>query len=161
DAGQALLLGEWDPELLERLDELGIDVVEARGPLALPLRGRVVDDLLVVDGRVGDVRPPRLSRLALPLPPAALGPPAPLQHVLGPRLLGRDQPDDFFVQPRRKRVGLDIAYEPPLVVAGRERLERLRRCAHQDLQTQRLCPDLYPIKLVAYIRGRPRLPASN
>src|SRR2546422_11572644 len=81
-------------ELLEGLQELGIDLIEARGPLALPLRCRVVHDLLVVDGRIRDVRPLRLSGLARQLAPVAIRAQAPLQHELGLRLLGRDQTDD-------------------------------------------------------------------
>src|SRR5437879_3149963 len=133
DAGQALPLGERNAKLLEGLQELGVDLVEARGPLALPLRGRVVDDLLVVDGRVGDVGPLRLPGPALQLAPVAIRAQAPLEHELGLALLGRDQPDDVLVQARRQRVGFDVAHEPPLVVAGCERLECLRRCAHQNL----------------------------
>src|SRR5439155_19637850 len=72
NAGQTLLLGKRNPELLEGLQKLRVDLVQARGPLAPPLPARVVHDLLVVDGRVGDVRPLRLSGLALQLAPVAI-----------------------------------------------------------------------------------------
>jgi hypothetical protein len=134
DAGQALPLGERNPELLEGLQELGIDLVEVRWPLALPLRSRVVHDLLIVDGRVRHVRPLRLAGGALQLAPVAIGAQPPLQHELGLRLLGRDLADDVLAQARRQRIGFDVAHEPPLVVAGRQRLECLRGCGHQDLQ---------------------------
>src|SRR2546428_10237091 len=49
-AGQPLLLGQGDPELLVGLQELGIDLLQALR-LLLQLRSRVVDHVLVVDRR--------------------------------------------------------------------------------------------------------------
>ena len=45
------------PELLVGLEQLGIDLVQALRPVLLLLGRRVVDDRLVVDRRVVDVRP--------------------------------------------------------------------------------------------------------
>src|SRR5436305_10876138 len=58
DAREALLLLERDPQLRVEGPDLRIDILEALDFL-LRLRGRVVDDVLVVDRRVPDVRPSR------------------------------------------------------------------------------------------------------
>jgi hypothetical protein len=60
DAGEPLLLGQRDAQLLVCLQQLGIDLVQAGELLALLGRG-VVDDLLIVDLRVVDRRPGGLS----------------------------------------------------------------------------------------------------
>ena len=55
-SGELLLLGQRDPELVVGPQKLGIDLIEALERLDA-LRGRVVDDVLVVDGLVVDVAP--------------------------------------------------------------------------------------------------------
>jgi hypothetical protein len=128
--GQTLLLGQRDPQLLESLEELGIDLVQAGRPVARALGGGVVDDLLEVDGRMRDVRPPGLAGLARERRPVPVGPKPPLQHELGLALLGRDQADDVLAEPGRQRVGLDVADEAPPVLPVGQGLECLDRCTH-------------------------------
>src|SRR5213595_2041510 len=56
DAGQTFLLLERDAEFRVQGPDLGIDILEALHFL-LRLRGRVVDDVLIVDRGIADVRP--------------------------------------------------------------------------------------------------------
>ena len=58
-----------DAELVVSLEQLGIDFVQAFGAVLLGLGGGVVDDVLVVDGRIMDIGPGRL-RHGLPMPKA-------------------------------------------------------------------------------------------
>ena len=112
DAREQLLLLERNPELVERLANLGIDLVEALQARLLLRRG-VVDDVLVVDRVDLQVVPRRLFHL---LPDAERLQP-PLEQPLGLVLLGGNQPDDVFVQPFRDFFGLDVGDEPVLVFA--------------------------------------------
>ena len=121
--GQQLLLLERNAELLEGGADLGIDLVEAVQLRLLPGR-RVVADVLVVDGRVGDVLPRRLGHLL----PGAKRLEPPVEQPLGLVLLGRDEPDDVLVQPLGDDVLFDVGDEPVLVVLGRQILEHLGRC---------------------------------
>src|SRR5205814_507211 len=74
-ARKPLPLLDRDPELLERLEQLGVDLIEA---VQLgPLLGRgVIADGLVVDGTVLDVGPVRLRHLL----PVAVRLESPLDH---------------------------------------------------------------------------------
>src|SRR6266566_4035210 len=110
DAGQALLLLDRDPELLEGLDQFRIDLVERveLGPL---LGGGVVTDRLIVDRPVLHVGPVRLAHPE----PVAVGLQAPLQHPFRLALFGRDQPDDVLVQAGRHDLGFDVGDEAVLV----------------------------------------------
>ena len=104
---EPLLLGQGDTELVEHGPNLGVDLVEA-GQLRLRLRGRVVDDVLVVDRPVVDVLPVRL----LQRDPVPVGPQTPLDQPVRLPLLRRDQPDDILAQPLRDRVGVEIGEKP-------------------------------------------------
>src|SRR5438876_9115329 len=114
-ARQPLPLLDRDPQLLERFDQLGVDLVQALELGAL-LGRRVVADRLVVDGPVRHVRPVGLRHLE----PVAVRLEPPLEHPLWLTLLGRNQPDDVLAQARRNDIGLDVGDEPVLV-----RLENL------------------------------------
>ena len=121
DAGQQFLLVERNPELLEGPPDLGIDLIEAL-ERRLFLRRGVINDVLVVDRPVRNVRPGRL----LHREPHAIGLEAPLEQPLGLALLGRDQADDVFGQAARCRVLLDVGDEAVLVLSIREFLDGLR-----------------------------------
>jgi hypothetical protein len=112
DTGQGGALGEGDPQLLEGLENLGVDLVEALRTL---LRRREVAVGLVVDRRVLELRPP--VRLLHLLPGRERLQP-PLEEPLGLVLLRADEPDDGLVQTGRQVVLLDVGDEPVLVVAG-------------------------------------------
>jgi len=126
---QPLLLVEGDPELLEGTPHLGIDFVQARERL-LRLRRSVVDDVLVVDRGMTDVRPGRLTRLLLELLPMTKRPQAPVEHELRFVLLGGDQPDDVLGQPARSDVGLDVRDESPSIFASGEIVEWIAGSRH-------------------------------
>src|SRR5713101_1225919 len=129
DAGEHLLLLQRNAELAEGLEQLGIDLLEALRPRPLRLGRRVVDDVLVVDGRVADVLPARL----LHAEPVVERLEAPLEHELGLVLLRRDEADDVFVQPARDGVRLDVGDEPVLVLPGGQVLESLCGGAHDSV----------------------------
>ena len=57
DAGQPLLFAQGNAQLRISLQKLGIDFIETLGPVAFLFGSGVIDDLLVVDGRVADLRP--------------------------------------------------------------------------------------------------------
>jgi hypothetical protein len=122
DPREALLLAQGNPELFVRLQQLGVDLVQA-SELFLQLRRRVVDDVLVVDLRVMHVGPGRLIHRQ----PVAIGLEPPLEHELRLPLLLRDRTDDPLVQAARHRFGLDVGDEAVLVVSLSQILNRLGR----------------------------------
>ena len=63
--GEALLLTERNPKLVEGLEQFGVHLIEA-GLLLLLLGGGVINDVLVVDGRITQGSPIGLNH-ALPL----------------------------------------------------------------------------------------------
>ena len=117
-SGQHLLLFERDAQFFVRAQQLRIDILQALGAVALGLGRGVVDNLLVVDGRVAHIGPGRFLHLE-PLP---VGAQAPLQHERRFLLFGRDRRDDVFVQPGSDGVSLDIGDETVLVLLLGERL---------------------------------------
>ena len=119
---------ERDAELVEGRLDLRIEIVEALQRRLL-LRGRVVDDVLEVDRREVHVVPLRFGH---PLPDAECVQ-APRQQPLRLALLGRDDPDDLLVQPRRDRLGVDVGDEAVLVVLIRKLLDAVGRGRHDCL----------------------------
>src|SRR5439155_5834570 len=111
DAGQAFLLLERDAEFRVQGPDLGIDILEALHFL-LRLRGRVVDDVLIVDRGIADVRPHGL----LHREPVAIGPEPPLGHPFRLLLLARDEPDDVLVEALRNRVLIEVGDETVFVL---------------------------------------------
>ena len=102
------------PSFSNVLPQLRIDLVEAL-QLLLRLRGGVVDDVLVVDRRERDVRPP--ARL-LHRQPVAVRLQPPLEQPVRLALLGGDEADDVLVQPGRHRLRLDVGDEAVLVLCS-------------------------------------------
>src|SRR3989454_2645513 len=99
------------------MPDLRIDVLESVLRLLLLLRG-VVDDVLVVDRWIGDVRPLRL----LHREPVAVRPETPLEEPLGLVLLARNEPDDVLVEALRRLVLIEIGDEAVLVLLLRHLL---------------------------------------
>ena len=122
DAGQHLLLGQRNAQLLVGAQNLRIELVQAL-QLRLLLGRRVVGDVLIVDRRIVDVRPLRLAFLLLKRRPVAKGLQPPLQHELGLVLLGRDQANDVFVQTLGDALFFNVGDEAPLVFALRQIIE--------------------------------------
>ena len=124
-AGQQLLLGERDAEFLVGAQQFGVDLVQALRSFFL-LGRRVVDDVLVVDVRVVNLRPAlaRLpSRWIVHLQPVPVGLQAPLEQPLRLVLLGGDESNDVLIQARGRRVLLDVGHEPVLVFPVRQLVE--------------------------------------
>src|SRR5881397_2104654 len=117
DTGEALLLLKRDPELRVQVPDLRIDVLEAVHRL-LRLRCGVVDDVLVVDRRIGDVRPLRLFHRE----PVTIRPQTPLEEPFGLLLLARNEPDDVLVEALRGDVLIEIGNEAVLVLLLRHLL---------------------------------------
>src|SRR5207245_1282143 len=117
DAGEAFLLDQRDSELLVQIPDLRIDVLEAVHRL-LRLRRGVVDDVLVVDRWIGDVRPLRL----LHCEPVAVRPETPLEEPLGFVLLARNEPDDVLVEALRRLVLIEVGDEAVFVLLLRHLL---------------------------------------
>ena len=113
DARQRGALLERDSQLLVRLEELRIDLVETLRAVVLRLRGGVVRDPVVVDRRVGDVRPTGLRHGE----PVAVRLQAPFDEEFGLALLARDEPDDILVEAGGHGVGLEIGDESVPVLA--------------------------------------------
>src|SRR5881397_9829 len=117
DAGEAFLLLQRDSEFRIQVPNLRIDVLEAVDRLLRLWRG-VVDDVLVVDRWIGDVRPLRL----LHREPVAVRPQAPLEEPLGLILLARNQPDDVLVEALRRLVLIKVGDEAVLILLLRHLL---------------------------------------
>src|SRR3989442_12601709 len=92
DASEALLLLKRNPELRIQVPDLRIEVLEAVHRL-LRLRSGVVDDVLIVDRRIGDVRPLRLFHRE----PVTGRPQTPLEEPIRPPLLSGNEPDEVLV----------------------------------------------------------------
>ncbi len=109
-ARQPFPLLDGDPELLECLEQLGVDLFEAvqLGPL---FGSRVIADGLIVDGTVLHVRPVRLGHLQ----PVAIGLEPPIEHPRRLALLLRDEPDDVLAQAGRDGLRFDIGDEAVLI----------------------------------------------
>ena len=125
-ASQALLFVERDAELLECLQQLGVDFVQTAQLLALLGRG-VVDDGLVVNGRILGELPRRL----LHREPVPISFEPPIEHELGLVLLARNEADDLLIQPRRDGLRLDVRGEAVLVFRADEFLDGIGCGAHR------------------------------
>ncbi len=123
-AREQLLLVEGDAELLVRAQNLRVNLVEAV-ELRLLLRGRVVGDVLVVDGSDGQVGPRWRSFFFRHAEPVAQRVQAPLQHELGLALARRDEANDVFVEPLGDTVLVDVGDEAPLVILLSETANRI------------------------------------
>ena len=136
-AAEPLLLGQRDTQLVEHGPNLGVDLVQA-GQLRLRFRGRVVDDVLIVDRPVVDVLPPRL----LQRDPVPVGPQTPLDQPVRLPLLRRDQPNDILAQPLRNPVGVQVGRKTiPVLLAG-ELPDLLRNARHARRPTTRQPPTI-------------------
>ena len=130
DPIESLLLEQRDAELVVGLAQLGIELVEALDLLLL-LGRRVVDDLVVVDRRVIDLRPfglgvagrEHLAKARERLEPIVE---EPFRLVL----LGRDQPHHAFGETRRRAILLDLRDEAVFVILVGEPLELGIRAGH-------------------------------
>src|SRR3989442_5182653 len=117
DASEAHLLLNQNPKLRVQVPDLRIDVVEAVHRL-LRLRSGVVDDVLIVDRRIGDVRPLRLFHRE----PVTVRPQTPLEEPIGLLLLAGNEPDDVLVEALRGGVLVEIGNEAVLVLLLRHLL---------------------------------------
>ena len=124
DPRQQLLFLERNPELLEGPADLRIDLIHAL-EICL-LRRRVVDNRLIVNRPIRDVRPRGLLHRG----PQPVGLQSPLEQPVRLLLLLGDRSDGLLAQPTRDLVGFDIAHEAVLVLLRGELLDRLRGCAH-------------------------------
>jgi len=116
-----------NPELVEHLADLGVDLVHAVESRLL-LWCRPVADRLIVDGvdlELGPVgllhRLPRLERLQ-----------APLEQPFRLALLRRNQTHGVFGQAGRSDVGVEIGAEAELVAGVDQFLDALRGFAHSQ-----------------------------
>ena len=117
-AGQPFLLFQRDAQLLIGAEKLGVHLVQALEFL-LSLGSGVVDNVLVVDGRVVDLGPGGGLLLVSQLYPVTEGFEAPLQHELRLVFLGGDPADDVLVETFGSNVSLDVRDEAvPIFLGG-------------------------------------------
>src|SRR5690606_17412160 len=81
---------------------------------------------LIVDGFDSQVRPVRFAHGE----PVAIRLQAPLEHELGLVLLARNQPDDVFVESRRRGVGFDVRRPAVTVLAAQVLFDVVFLCCH-------------------------------
>src|SRR6185437_3413122 len=87
-------------------------------------------NVLVVNGRVMDVRPLGLGLRLLQRRPVPICLEPPLQHELRLIFLGRDHADDVLVQPFGDFLLLDLSDKAPLVLAVSQVLNSIDISAH-------------------------------
>ncbi len=121
-AGEPLLFLEGNPELVVRVEQLRVDLVEAL-ELLLRLRRRVVVHVLVVDLRVVDLRPGGLVPFLEHLQESPIGLEPPLEEPFRLFLLRGDQPHGVFAETLGHELGLDIGLEAVFVFAVGELFE--------------------------------------
>ncbi len=126
DASQQFLFFQRDAELGVGLQKLRIDLVEALGAALFRFGRGIVNDVLVIDGRVVNVGPGGLLHGL----PVAEGLEPPFQQPFRFLFLGGDQADDVFVEAAGDGVGFDIGDEPPLIFLIRKGLDGVGRIAH-------------------------------
>ena len=100
-------------------------------PVAPFLRRGEVDDVLEIDGRIMDFGP----RGRLHREPVAECLEPPFEHPLGLPFLGGNEPDDVFVQARRRRLGLDVV-RTVLIVAFDEAGNGVGGRAHEFVRDE-------------------------
>ena len=110
DIAEALLLTQGNPQLVEGFQQLWIHLVEA-GFFVLLLGSGVINDVLVVDLRVAELRP--IGFLQRQPVTESLEPE--LQEEIGLLLLGGDQPHHLFTEALGDLVGFDLRDEAVLV----------------------------------------------
>mmetsp|Transcript_20081 Transcript_20081/g.52246 ORF Transcript_20081/g.52246 Transcript_20081/m.52246 type:complete len:278 (-) Transcript_20081:1701-2534(-) len=116
--GHALLLVQWDAQLLKGAQQLGVHLIKALLFL-LDLWLRVVGDALVVKRGVGVVAPPWL----LHCQPLTEGLQAELQHPVRLVLLGTDGTHHILIQAFGEGLALNEGLEAKLVGAVNELLD--------------------------------------
>ena len=116
-AGQHLALVQRYPQLLVGGQQFRVHLIQALGTIRR-LGSRIIDDVLVVDGRIVHVGPLGLGLGLFELRPVAVGPQAPVQQPLRLTLLLGDQPDHVLAQAGRYVVRLDVGDEAVLVLAA-------------------------------------------
>ena len=109
-ARQAFLLVEGDAQLVERLADLGVNLVKRAGRLLLPRRGIVADGLEI---DVGHLQVPPLRRGHGE--PVAVGLQAELKQPLRLMLEPRDKPHHILVKPHGDDLGVDVGHETVFV----------------------------------------------
>ena len=128
---EALLLTQGNPELVEGLEQFGVHLIEA-GLLLLLFGSGVINDVLVVDGRVTQSSPIGLSH-ALPL---AEGTQAEIQQELRLLLFGRDQPNNLFTEAlgdllrfnvSDKAIAIRLANQVADIAGGHWRVQSIHR----------------------------------
>src|SRR6185437_1503304 len=107
-----------------------INFVQALRPVTFLLWSGVINNALIVDQLVMHLRPDRF-RHCQPVP-VRLEPP--VCQPLRLALLARDQPDDVFVQSRRRRIGFDVRVKSILVVLFDQTLDGFGGSAHGKLK---------------------------
>jgi hypothetical protein len=110
NAGEHLLLGNRNTELLVDAQDLGIDLVE-RTELRLHFGFRVIIGVLVIDRIDLQLRPVR----SLQRQPEAIRLQPPVEHPLRLALLGRDESHGIFGKTLWREFLLDVRMETPLV----------------------------------------------
>ena len=128
---KTLLLTQRNPELVEGLEQFGVHLIKA-GLLLLLLWSGVINDVLVVDGRIAQSSPIGLSH-ALPL---AEGTQAEVQQELGLLLFGRNQPNNLFTEAlgdllrfnvSDKAVAVGLANQVTDIAGGHWRVQSIHR----------------------------------
>jgi len=99
-----------DAEFGVGLEKLRVDLSQGFGAVLFRFGRGIVDDVLVIDGRVVNVGPGGLLHGL----PVAEGLEAPFQEPFRFLFLGGDQADDVFVQAAGDGVGFDIVTKPHL-----------------------------------------------
>src|SRR5690348_13908125 len=119
DPRQQLTLAQRNAQLFVGGEQFGIDLVKALGTVLVGLRRRVVNDLLVIDRRIMNVRPGGL----LHSEPLAIGFKPPIEHELRLVFAGGNQANGLFVETGRYGIGIYIGDESPLIFLSGKSLD--------------------------------------
>ena len=126
DAGETVAFVQRDAELLVRFKQLGIDVGQALWSVALFLGCRIINDVLVIDRRIMDVRPGRFLKRQ----PMAESFETPFQQPFRLLLLEGNEADNVLVQSWRGGFVLDVGDKSVFVLLFDKTLDGFGRCAH-------------------------------
>ena len=137
DAREQLALLERDAQFFIGPQELRVQFIQALQPRLLFGRG-IVNDVLIVDGRVVDIGPLRFGLRLLERHPVPECPQPPLKHELGLRLFVRNQADGLFVQSLGDSLFFDRGDKTPLVLLIREIPYGRHVCAHCILPDEKM-----------------------
>ena len=125
-AGEPLAFAQGDAELLVGFQQFRVNLLQAFRPVAFFSGSGIVNDVLVIDFFVMNLRPGGFLK-RLPVPERLEPPVGQPFRLLFP---ARNQPDDVLAQTRRRGIGFHVGVKTVFVILFDQALDGFRGGAH-------------------------------